>query len=74
MSNEIPSFGGGPDPWPLPDREQFRQAIAPLRGYVYQLHHSLTAWIALPPGAEPRALEQVRTNGTRYLYVAAYVV
>jgi hypothetical protein len=52
VSNQIPGFGGGPDPWSLPDREQFRQAIALLRGYVYQLHHSLAAWIALPLGAE----------------------
>ncbi len=52
VSNETLRFGAGPDPWSLPDREQFRQAIAPLRGYVYQLHQSLAAWIALPPGAE----------------------
>jgi hypothetical protein len=49
-------FGSGPAAWNLPPNEAARQAIAPLRGYAYQLHRSLGAWIALGPG-EPLFLE-----------------
>lgn len=41
----------GGDSWNLPAGEEKRQAIAALRGYAYQLHQSLAAWIALEPGA-----------------------
>ncbi|ESQ90249.1 hypothetical protein ABENE_12790 [Asticcacaulis benevestitus DSM 16100 = ATCC BAA-896] len=36
--------------WNLPKGEQRRQAVAPLRGYIYQLHQSLAAWMKLKPG------------------------
>lgn len=49
-------FGSGPAAWNLPPNETARQAIAPLRGYAYQLHRSLGAWIALGAG-EPLFLE-----------------
>lgn len=45
--NRIGSFGGGSSPWIVPDADPARQAVAPLRGYVYQLHRSLAAWMAL---------------------------
>ena len=48
MSNhEITEFGTGDQRWTVPDAEVARQAIAPLRGYVYQLHQTLSAWIGL---------------------------
>ena len=37
--------------WNLPADEERRQAVAPLRGYAYQLHQSVSAWINLPEGA-----------------------
>jgi len=37
--------------WNLPADEERRQAIAPLRGYAYQLHQSVAAWLNLPEGA-----------------------
>jgi hypothetical protein len=42
-------FSSGGASWNLPEGEGLRQAIPALRGYAYQLHHSLAAWIALPP-------------------------
>ncbi len=33
--------------WTVPEEDIARQAIAPLRGYVYQLHRSAAAWISL---------------------------
>lgn len=51
MSGDISSFlGPGGSDWNLPPDEGKRQAIASLRGYAYQIHRSLSAWIALPPG------------------------
>lgn len=38
--------------WHLPAGTELRQAVAPLRGYAYQLHESLAAWMALSDGAE----------------------
>ena len=43
-------FQSGAPSWNLPEGESRRQAIAPLRGYVYQLHASLAAWLSLPEG------------------------
>lgn len=45
--HEITDFGTGDQRWIVPDAEAARQAIAPLRGYVYQLHQTLSAWIGL---------------------------
>jgi hypothetical protein len=45
---EITSFGPEGRRWSLPQEEAARQAIASLRGYVYQLHQSAAAWINLP--------------------------
>jgi hypothetical protein len=52
MSDDI-SFllGAGGSSWNLPSGEEKRQAIASLRGYAYQLHQSLAAWIRLPKNA-----------------------
>jgi hypothetical protein len=62
--------------WDLPEEEGARQAIGALRGYAYQLHQSLAAWIDLPEGGalyleaaedyatlavDPRSLETVLT-------------
>jgi hypothetical protein len=46
LTDKIARFGEG-TPWLLPSGEINRQAIAPLRGYVYQIHQTLSAWIAL---------------------------
>jgi hypothetical protein len=46
-NHEITEFGTGNQRWIVPDAEVDRQAIAPLRGYVYQLHQTLSAWIGL---------------------------
>jgi len=45
--NKIGKFGIGEEQWSLPPGEINRQAIAPLRGYVYQIHQTLSAWIGL---------------------------
>jgi hypothetical protein len=45
--NKIEKFGTGEEQWSLPLDEINRQAIAPLRGYVYQIHQTLSAWIGL---------------------------
>lgn len=52
MGQNISSLisAGGAE-WVLAAEEAKRQAIASLRGYSYQLHQSLAAWIALPEGA-----------------------
>lgn len=44
-------LGPEEDPWNVSADDPKRQAIASLRGYVYQLHQSLAAWIALPNDA-----------------------
>lgn len=49
--NDSALFGSGGATWNLPAGEGARQAIPALRGYAYQLHQSLAAWITLPPGA-----------------------
>ena len=49
--NESALYDSGGATWNLPAGEGARQAIPALRGYAYQLHQSLAAWIALPPGA-----------------------
>lgn len=43
----------GPDgkSWNTAEHDAKRQAIAALRGYAYQLHQSLAAWISLPDDA-----------------------
>lgn len=52
MSDNISSLlSSGGATWNLPPGEGVRQAIPALRGYAYQLHRSLAAWIALPVGA-----------------------
>jgi hypothetical protein len=74
--NELSLFSAGGATWNLPQGEQARQAIPALRGYAYQLHQSLAAWIALPAGgtlhlevaedyatiaSDPGALQEVLT-------------
>lgn len=44
-------LGPEEDPWNVSQDDPKRQAIASLRGYAYQLHQSLAAWIALPDDA-----------------------
>ena len=46
LTEKIAKFGEG-TAWLLPSGEIDRQAIAPLRGYVYQIHQTLSAWITL---------------------------
>jgi hypothetical protein len=46
LTEKIAKFGEGTR-WQLPPGETNRQAIASLRGYVYQIHQTLSAWIAL---------------------------
>lgn len=46
-SQKIGTFGTGQTPWQVPSDDEARQAIAPLRGYVYQIHRSMSAWLAL---------------------------
>ncbi|AJY43592.1 hypothetical protein BW21_1269 [Burkholderia humptydooensis] len=53
MANHtITAFGPALTPWALSQEEAARQAIASLRGYVYQLHSSVAAWMRLPPDGE----------------------
>ncbi|MBA4090099.1 MAG: hypothetical protein C0494_05835 [Sphingobium sp.] len=52
MTGSINSLIGLSDePWHLSKLDSKRQAVASLRGYAYQLHQSLAAWIALPDDA-----------------------
>jgi hypothetical protein len=52
MSDVISKLIGPDDePWDASKDDAKRQAIASLRGYAYQLHQSLAAWIALPDDA-----------------------
>lgn len=52
MADALTSLlGPDEDPWNLSPDDPKRQAIASLRGYAYQLHRSLAAWIALPGDA-----------------------
>jgi hypothetical protein len=46
-NHEITEFGTADQPWAVPDAEVARQAIPPLRGYAYQIHQTLSAWIDL---------------------------
>ncbi len=50
--HKITEFGSGPNRWTLNQTEAARQAIASLRGYVFQLHASLLAWMHLPSDGE----------------------
>jgi hypothetical protein len=49
VDHKIASFGNDESPWNVGPDELKRQAIASLRGYIYQLHASVAAWIRLPP-------------------------
>lgn len=51
-SHTITAFGPASNPWTLSQEESARQAIASLRGYIYQLHASVAAWMRLPPDGE----------------------
>jgi hypothetical protein len=52
MSDPISKLiGPDDDAWDTSEEDAKRQAIASLRGYAYQLHQSLAAWIALPEDA-----------------------
>jgi len=52
MTGSINSLiGPGDESWNTTEQDAKRQAIAALRGYAYQLHQSLAAWIALPDDA-----------------------
>ncbi|MEM5366450.1 hypothetical protein V4C53_10435 [Paraburkholderia azotifigens] len=53
MANDkITTFGPGPTQWTVGQAEVARQATASLRGYIYQLHASLAAWIRLESDGE----------------------
>ena len=43
----ISIFGDPSQVWSVPPEDLIRQATAPLRGYVYQLHASAAAWLKL---------------------------
>lgn len=45
----IATFGEPARAWAVPEADLDRQAIAPLRGYAYQLHQCAAAWIRLGP-------------------------
>ncbi|KRP89236.1 hypothetical protein AOQ73_26825 [Bradyrhizobium pachyrhizi] len=45
--HKITELGTGDQPWAIPEGETARQAIAALRGYVYQIHQTVSAWIGL---------------------------
>lgn len=51
-SHAISNFGSGPNQWVLNQKEVARQATASMRGYIYQLHASVAAWIRLPENGE----------------------
>lgn len=51
-------IGPSGDTWNLPEGETKRQAVASLRGYAYQLHRTVGAWL------------QVRDNSYLFLEVA----
>lgn len=44
---KIDNFAGSGQPWIVPETDLRRQAVSPLRGYIYQLHQSAAAWISL---------------------------
>ncbi len=46
-TNRISSFGKAGQKWGLSPQDLARQAIPPIRGYVYQLHRAAEAWISL---------------------------
>lgn len=46
---KVKTFGEPERPWTLAEEDVSRQAVASLRGYVYQLHQSAAAWINLGP-------------------------
>jgi len=48
VDHKIASFGDEDSTWNVGPDELKRQAIASLRGYIYQLHASVAAWIRLP--------------------------
>ena len=48
VDHKIASFGDEDSRWNVGPDELKRQKIASLRGYVYQLHASVAAWIRLP--------------------------
>lgn len=52
MSQSNSVFQSGLTTWNLPEGDSARQAVAPLRGYVYQLEASLARWLVLPTGSE----------------------
>lgn len=47
-TNPILNFGTPGREWRLSPQEGRRQAIPPIRGYVYQFHRTAEAWINLP--------------------------
>lgn len=47
---KVRSFGHPDRPWTVPEADIARQAVASIRGYVYQLHQSAAAWINLKEG------------------------
>ncbi|MGP9812946.1 hypothetical protein ACTZWT_15675 [Rhodopseudomonas sp. NSM] len=51
-THAISTFGSGRQLWTLPADEIARQAVASFRGYVYQIHQTASAWIALPENHE----------------------
>ncbi|NYH24235.1 hypothetical protein [Paraburkholderia bryophila] len=50
--DKITKFGPGPTQWAVGKADAARQASASLRGYIYQLHLSLAAWIRLESDGE----------------------
>src|SRR5450830_325893 len=51
-THSIKTFGPNSNLWNIDNDVVGRQAIASLRGYIYQLHVSVAAWIRLPSDGE----------------------
>lgn len=61
----VSGFGDPSRIWSVPPEDLCRQATASLRGYVYQLHASATAWLAL--GKEDELYLEVAEDYTELL-------
>lgn len=64
-TNTVSIFGDPSRIWSVPPEDLSRQATASLRGYVYQLHASAAAWLAL--GADDELYLEVAEDFTELL-------
>lgn len=64
-TNTVSIFGDPSRIWNVPPEDLSRQATASLRGYVYQLHASAAAWLAL--GADDELYLEVAEDFTELL-------